>query len=194
MSSRRGTYGNFHVGSSIERVSTVFRNFLNDLMLTPFFVLSFLSTLYKYYSYALGVVVLPGVLIVAGLVSIFFFNFFLICRCCCSCLKCAPNEVDITENPEKVIKSRHRVCFFFFFFLLLMVLADHLLYYGNADIDAGADNLVDAADRLKLIFNSIIVQTANINSYTAVVDQILTVTNTCKDISGNPAAGPMAGG
>lgn len=143
--------------------------------------------------YAIAAITLPAVLIVLGLVALFFFNFLICCRCCCRCLKCAPSEDDIMSNPEKVIKSRHRVIFFFAFFLLLMILADHLLYYGNADIDKGADNLIDASERLSVIFTAIVTQTDIIVSYISDITTILDVTNTCKDYvppfgQPNPAA------
>lgn len=102
--------------------------------------------------YFTGVMVLPVVLIACGVVALFFYNFLIMCRCCLHCLRCAPSEEDINEHPEKVVKSRNRVIFFFGFFVLLTILADHLLYYGNAQLDTGADDIISGGDQLNDIF------------------------------------------
>lgn len=102
--------------------------------------------------YLLGVVTLPIILIVLAILSLFFFNFLICCRFCFKCLRCTPTEEDIAEHPEKVVKARNRVIFFFFFFMFLCLFADHLIYYGNEQLDKGAYDLIDAADELNAVF------------------------------------------
>merc|ERR1719198_1470166 len=43
-------------------------------------------------------------------------------------------------------------CFSSVFFMLLCVLSDHLLYYGNASLDKGADDIISGGDKLNDIF------------------------------------------
>lgn len=103
-------------------------------------------------NYLMGVVTLPIILIGLAVVSLFFFNFLICCRFCCKCLRCAPSEEDINEHPEKVVKARNRVIFFFFFFMFVCLFADHMIYYGNTQLDLGAYDLIDAADELNDVF------------------------------------------
>lgn len=105
--------------------------------------------------YLNGVVTLPVILMVVGVLSIFIFQICIMCRCCFKCFKCAPKEDDIATDPESVIKSRNRVFYFFWFFMLLMLVADHFLYFGDADINTGRDNVVKSLKLLKGIFTSI---------------------------------------
>lgn len=105
--------------------------------------------------YLNGVVTLPVILMVVGVLSIFIFQICIMCRCCFKCFKCAPKEDDIATDPESVIKSRNRVFYFFWFFMLLMLVADHFLYFGDADINTGRDNVIKSLKLLKGIFTSI---------------------------------------
>lgn len=103
-------------------------------------------------NYLMGVVTLPIILIALAIISLFFFNFLICCRFCFRCLRCTPSEEDINEHPEKVVKARNRVIFFFFFFMFVCLFADHMIYYGNTQLDLGAYDLIDAADELNDVF------------------------------------------
>ena len=81
--------------------------------------------------YYISVGLFPLALMALGIVTLFFYNFFIMCRCCFTCLSCAPSEADINEHPEKVVKSRNRVVGFFFFFMIIVVATNHLLYLGT---------------------------------------------------------------
>merc|ERR1711988_427316 len=102
--------------------------------------------------YYISVGLFPLALMALGIVTLFFYNFFIMCRCCFTCLSCAPSEADINEHPEKVVKSRNRVVGFFFFFMIIVVATNHLLYLGNASIDQGADNIIDGGDKINAVF------------------------------------------
>ena len=81
--------------------------------------------------YGESVVLLPVAIMAAGIVALFFYNFLIMCRCCFTCLHCAPTEEDINEHPEKVVKSRNRVVGFFYFFMIVAIVANHVLYLGK---------------------------------------------------------------
>lgn len=114
--------------------------------------------------YIKGLATLPIILMVLGFVSIVLMQLILFLRCCCRCFTCAPHEDDIATNPVKVIKSRNRVFYGFWLFIVIMLISDHLLYFGDADLNSGKDNLVLSLQLLKDVFNDIKTATSTLVS------------------------------
>lgn len=106
--------------------------------------------------YVAGLIVLPTIILLLGVVSVVIFQLCLLLRWCCICIRCAPDEEEVSEHVEKTIKRRNRIFYLFWFFMLLMLIADHLLYYGNADLKQGIDLLIRETTKLKEIFDSIL--------------------------------------
>lgn len=161
-------------------------SYFNKVMSDPFMD-STDSTFIAERNYLVGITSLPVALIVIGLVSIFLFQFILILRCCCKCFKCAPNEDDIAQHPEKVIKSRNRVVWGFWLFLIIMIAADNFLYFGNDELEKGAINIVKSAKSLRDIFTNLIAETANMVSQVGIMDTIMKAiaTGNCGSVSPN---------
>ena len=100
----------------------------------------------------------PIALLVLGIVSILLMNVFWFFRCfsCCRFLKCAPTEETIETDPLKVVKSRKFIWYWFLFWLLVVVLADHALYFGNADVDKAIDQGAASFGTLGGIFQDVL--------------------------------------
>jgi hypothetical protein len=114
--------------------------------------------------YVIGVVTVPAALIGIGVFSVIAMNILICCRCFCKCLRCKPEEEDIDEDPDKVIKERHRVMFYLGFFMFICFCADHLIYYANTDIGLGIDDAVEGSNGLKDIFSELSQSLTEINA------------------------------
>ncbi len=143
-------------------------------------------------NYTTGLVTLPILLIIVGIVSVVILQLCLFFRLCCKCLNPAPTDEQMVDNPEKIIKSRNRAFWGFCFFMFLMLLADHLLYFPNSDLDEGKDNINLSLTLLKDIFNNIISYTNNMRvagvNLSYKVTEIKVNPNVCGDTSGDAGA------
>ena len=161
-------------------------DYFNDAMSDPSKIMDATEATYSAErNYLVGITSLPVALMVIGLVSIFIFQLILFLRCCCKCVKCAPDEDDIAQHPEKVIKSRNRVVWGFWLFLLIMIAADNFLYFGNDELEKGAVNIVKSAKTLRDIFTNLIAETANMVSQVGIMETIVQAiaNNNCGDVS-----------
>ena len=90
--------------------------------------------------FALGLIIIPAVLFILGILSLFFLNCGLLFRCCCFCCKCLPKFMHEVPNEERIrqLKFHKRTTLsFFFLFCLLTLLADQLSFIGNVSITRG---------------------------------------------------------
>lgn len=99
----------------------------------------------------------PIALLVLGLLAIIIMNVLWCFRCFswCRCLKCAPSEETIEADPLKVVKSRKFVWYWFAFWIVVVLLADHAIFFGNADVDLAIDNGADSFGTLAGMFTNI---------------------------------------
>ena len=91
-------------------------------------------------TYLIAVFIVPAILFVLGILSMFFFNCGLLFRCCCFCCKCLPKFSADVGNEERVKTLKyHRttILVFFYIFCFLTLLADQLSYVGNTSITLG---------------------------------------------------------
>ena len=95
--------------------------------------------------YAMSIVVFPAMLLAIGILSILIFFFLMFFRCCCNCIKCGPKKVDINmmsdEEYEKWVnntkKWKNRILIGFLVSLFALVVANHVLFYGNNELNLG---------------------------------------------------------
>jgi len=97
----------------------------------------------------------PFILLALGLISIFFMDLCFLLRCCCRCLKCGPTEDMINTDPLKVVKKRKFIWYWFLFWVAIVILADHALFFGNADLDKAIDSGASAMGKLAGMFGDI---------------------------------------
>lgn len=109
----------------------------------------------------------PVILLALGLIALLFMNICFVLRCCCRCLKCGPTEDMIATDPLKVVKKRKFIWYWFLFWVFIVLLADHALFFGNADMDKAIDSGSSTFGLLKGLFVDIAGQTTSMSSYLA---------------------------
>ena len=111
------------------------------------------------------------------LLSILIYLFMLLFRCCCTCIKCGPKNVDLNAlNDEEyqawaanTSKWRNRMLFFFILFLLFSVIAVHVIFYGNQQLTSGVHSTEDALNSLSDIFVGIANTVSDIGVQTSAI-------------------------
>ena len=148
-------------------VSKAFTADNNFVLSTSFADVSLSANTSAMSSYLIGLVSLPVIIIIVGIVSIIIFQVLLIFRCCCRCLVCGPREDDIATAPEKVIKSRNRVVWSFKIFVFVMVVVNCLLFVGNngkTGFQTGITNIIKAVGQLSDIVTTMLGATSDMKS------------------------------
>ena len=102
-----------------------------------------------------GLFTVPFILLALGLISIVLMDLAFMFRCCCRCLKCGPTEEMIQTDPLKVVKKRKFIWYWFIFWVFITLIADHALFFGNADMDKAIDSGASALGRLAGLFKGI---------------------------------------
>jgi hypothetical protein len=91
-------------------------------------------------AYIIAFCLIPAILIVLALLTLFFFNFGLLFRCCCFCCKCLPQFDSKTPEDDKLkVLERHKtvILVFFYLFGIFTLVADQLTFTGNISITKG---------------------------------------------------------
>ena len=107
----------------------------------------------------------PFILLALGLISIVFMDLAFLFRCCCRCLKCGVTEDMVNNDPLKVVKKRKFIWYWFLFWVAIVVLADHALFFGNADLDKAIDSGAKALGTLADLFSDIATTAADMSTY-----------------------------
>lgn len=102
-----------------------------------------------------GLFTVPFILLALGLISIVLMDLAFMFRCCCRCLKCGPTEEMIQTDPLKVVKKRKFIWYWFLFWVFITLIADHALFFGNADMDKAIDSGASSLGRLAGLFKGI---------------------------------------
>lgn len=125
----------------------------------------------------------PIALLVLGLLAIIIMNVLWCFRCFswCRCLKCAPSEETIEADPLKVVKSRKFVWYWFAFWIVVVLLADHAIFFGNADVDLAIDNGADSFGTLAGMFTNIGAATTDMKKQIDTYNAAAAYAGTCKD-------------
>lgn len=91
-------------------------------------------------AYIIAFSLIPAILIVLALLTLFFFNFGLLFRCCCFCCKCLPQFDSKTPEDDKLkVLERHKtvILVFFYLFGIFTIVADQMTFTGNISITKG---------------------------------------------------------
>jgi hypothetical protein len=105
--------------------------------------------------YERDLLIIPLVIFILGVLSLFFLNVGLLFRCCCLCCKCLPtinSDVAESENLAKFKRNRTVILVFFYMFCLFALAADQLSWIGNVAVSKGVDNVKESINGLKTIF------------------------------------------
>ena len=115
--------------------------------------------------YGTTILVKPILLLVLGILSLFFLNLALCCRNCFSCCKCLPNDHhtehghdhDSHAQRETFINHQKTAVFVVEMVLCaLVMIADCVCYYGYGFIIKGANDLIEAMDMLLVLFDLVL--------------------------------------
>ena len=110
----------------------------------------------------------PSVLFfVLGILSLIFLNFFLCTRCCCTCIRCFPNDKNKTgEEKEKFMTChRHATYGSFYILIFLALVADAIIYFGKGYLDSGMSSIYSALQDLYDTFDDSDVILGNMGGY-----------------------------
>ena len=112
--------------------------------------------------YLISIVVFPASIGGIGIISIILFLLLLLFRCCCTCIKCGPKKIN--NNSDEVAharwalnvnKWRLRILYGFIFFVLCTIFADHLVFFGNSQLNKGVKKTKDSLSILSDTFTTI---------------------------------------
>ena len=108
------------------------------------------STINTSNTYLLSVLILPGIFLALGILSLFVLALIMFSRCCCKCSRNAP-DVKVTngKNDEEyakwakcVIDTKITLIVFFSFFLITAFSGAQIAWYGSSRYNSGINTLM----------------------------------------------------
>lgn len=111
-------------------------------------------------TYLWAVLLVPGILLAAGILSLIFFNVGLLFRCCLVRCKCAPKTfAPYGVTPEvwaNNVKRRGKKWGISVLALsVLVIFTDHVIYYGNDQLNQGVSKVKDTVSSVARIFSDL---------------------------------------
>lgn len=146
--------------------------------------------------YVPSLLTVPAVLLALGVITLIITNVMFFLRCCCRCLSCGPTEEMVETDPLKVVKKRKFLWYSFLFWVFVVILADHAIFFGNADFDKAIDNGANSFGKLKTMFagiyNSTNVMSKSLDSYNLNVAYSGPTCTTSLQSAANGAKSPLS--
>jgi hypothetical protein len=137
----------------------------------------------------------PAILLALGVITLIITNVLFFLRCCCRCLSCGPTEEMVETDPLKVVKKRKFLWYSFLFWVFIVVLADHAIFFGNADFDKAIDNGASSFGKLKNMFAGIVNNTNVLSTDLDVYNKNVAFSGTCASSlqsAANAAKSPLS--
>lgn len=107
--------------------------------------------------YLQSLIPVPAVILGIGLLSILIYMSLMCFRCCCECIRYAPNRDDYLKDnapitkfdwAHKVVSRRRLTLFLFVTFLFFTFAVNHILFWGDATISQGVSDASDGLNSL----------------------------------------------